>query len=879
MAFPNVNSKNNLNISCANLNSSNNTVGLQQKVDDINLVQKPKLTPEQKQEMILLGLAPENDADVQKYLTMTPEMKNAQIKQFESNNQPTIVTSPVAQNTEETSSVVLPDAVVEQNGADTELQILPEPPVEQKMAESSKPDSFMDRVHEEIQNLGIDTNSDEWKAKSDEEKMNAVLLAGAKSKFTEEEWDGLTKEQKIAAGKEFAKSEISKFIPDWDTYSDEKKLEVLSDYANMALIAKNKKMKLSELLDLKTQDPEKFENIAKSYYKNNTPIDLLSKGKEIIYEKINSSEKKHNDEFEAYLNSKGFRQSDLSIPGKNRHEREFLEQEIKSNKKLTKFQELRYEELNTRHKFHEYCKKNNYKYDVQNPKPGDLQYRLEYYRELIKKEPDNEHLRSELSTLEKLASINGGNLENMTAGELEINDIDCSFPTQHNLAKLSVVEQNKVYDRIAEYLIENRDYENLSEEEQVKLIQQFNSSSQVILLRALDRRGMSAKGTLNNIDALIRLDAMRPNSSKVLQDSSVEALGEQIKYLKDHNLSTDGFTEYMENDLFQRFDKPHAQQAGLKSWEHGEKFGASANKGIAKREDAPEVFEGLNDLIYNSDTISDELKELYAQTSVEYLSPEYRDAQAERLRSYGSESFNKGVDTGYENVRTGNTSSNNSSNSVNNSASSNNSANTVNANNTFEETLRNLDISKSEDAQQLVNLVESNSVEVTKYLNSCSGQERNAFIEKYCKVADKSQILAFIKQNPSMYATVLKYANNLDKEAVFRAIYKGNKSEIPELVKNLELDAVKLANTYKEIAPDIAVTLEHSELARAILLNPAQWNYNLGSSDTAKLNQIASQEQIKDATESVADTNPKTARTLMKEFDPMYLGKDGVVWA
>ena len=816
---------------------------------DINFVQKPKLTPEQKQEMVLLGLTPENDADVQKYLTMTPEEKTAQIKQFETGNQPVITETPTVQTTDE--QTVSFETPAEQNVIDVEQTFLPEPPVEQEVVETSE--SFVDRIHEEIQKLGIDTNSDEWKAKSNEEKMNTVLLAGAKSKYTEEEWNSLSKEQKITAGKEFAKSEISKFIPDWDTYSDEKKLEVLSKYANMALMAKDKGIKLSELLDLKTQNPKEFEKIAKSYYKKNSPIDFLSKGKEIIYEEINSSEMEHNNEFEAYLNSKGFIQADLNIHGKVKHEREFLEQKIKSNKKLTEFQERRYEELNTRHKFQEHCKKNNYEYDKQNPKPGDLQYRLEYYRELIKKEPDNEYLRSELSILEELASRNGGNLENMTVGELEISNIGYSLPTPRNFTELSIVEQNKVYDKIAEYLIKNLGYENLSEEEQVKLIQQFDSSSQVILLRALDRRGKSAKGTLSHIDALIRTDAATPNSSKVLQDSSVEALGEQINYLKDHNLPTDGFTKYMQNVLLLHFDKSHAQQAGWKSWELGEKFGASANKGIAKREDAPEVFEGLNDLIYNSDTISDELKELYAQTSVEYLSPEYRDAQAERLRSYGSESFNKGVETGYENVKTGNTSSNNSPNTNNTSTSVNDftaSLNKIQNSSSqvipqeVENIVKNLDLSNPDDAKKFADIVDKYSNQISNYLAGCSLKQKEDFIEKFCSVASRSQIMAFLKNNPSLYNIVLKYSHGLNNEEVFRILMSDerNKSKINDIMESLTLNPIDVARNNKEFAVDIALLGDNKDLALDILKNPNIYGYSLGDRyTTVKLNRVASE--------------------------------------
>lgn len=64
-----------------------------------------------------------------------------------------------------------------------------------------------------------------------------------------------------------------------------------------------------------------------------------------------------------------------------------------------------------------------------------------------------------------------------------------------------------------------------------------------------------------------------------------------------------------------------------------------------------EVLNIANQLINNSETISDEMKRFYAQNTVEsLLTDEQRNAQIENLRTYDNEYFNTGIKDGLNNI-------------------------------------------------------------------------------------------------------------------------------------------------------------------------------------------------------------------------------------
>lgn len=168
------------------------------------------------------------------------------------------------------------------------------------------------------------------------------------------------------------------------------------------------------------------------------------------------------------------------------------------------------------------------------------------------------------------------------------------------------------------------------------------------------------------------------------------------------------------------------------------------------------------------------------------------------------------------------------------------------------------------DSKQLIEIVQNNNIEITRYINSCSQKDKEIFVENLCKAASESQLLNFIKNNSSMLDLVMRYANGkISKDKLFGTVYKGNKGEIRNLLNTLGIkgaDVVKLATTYKEYAPDIALAVESSALARAIITDPAAWGYQMGRTETQKLQQIASKKNITKTTET--DTQPETAMTL-----------------
>ena len=115
------------------------------------------------------------------------------------------------------------------------------------------------------------------------------------------------------------------------------------------------------------------------------------------------------------------------------------------------------------------------------------------------------------------------------------------------------------------------------------------------------------------------------------------------------------------------FEAEPAALANVTSYELDENLAKAITETIGEREDANKVFEISNPLIAESDKISDEMKQFYAQNTIEALkSPEDRQSQANSLGKYNLDSFNKGVQKGYENIANGSSSNSRTSQAVNN---------------------------------------------------------------------------------------------------------------------------------------------------------------------------------------------------------------------
>ena len=181
----------------------------------------------------------------------------------------------------------------------------------------------------------------------------------------------------------------------------------------------------------------------------------------------------------------------------------------------------------------------------------------------------------------------------------------------------------------------------------------------------------------------------------------------------------------------------------------------------------------------------------------------------------------------------------------------------------------------SGDSQKLVQLVLNNSLEITKYLSSCSQKDKEIFVENFCKAATESQLLNFIKNNKgssSMLELVMKYSNGkVSKGKLFGAFYDGQKGNIAKLLNILDIkgaEVINLAESYKEHAPDIALAVDSSELARMIITNPEAWGYQMGRAETEKLQQLASHKELQAYNN---DTTPETAISLRDIANKYYL--------
>lgn len=676
MAFPNVNSKNNLDISCASLPESNNAASSQVSSPvNIELVQKTKLTPEQKQEMMLLGLAPENDADVQKYLTMTPEMKAAQIKQFESVNQPAI------QGENHTPTVVTSGDVVEQD-----------------TPQASQPSSFLDKVHEELQNLNIDTSSDEWRNKSNQEKMQTVMLAGAKSKYSEEEWNNLTQEQKVDAQQDFLNQKIKEFIPDWDSFSDEKKLSIISEQINLSIVAKAKGMEFRDLIALKKDNPAEFSKITSEYYEENGKFDLLENAKIMAQQEFFVSKKAGDEEYKAYL-------KENAKTDDRKTKLEYYDKKIKNGESLNVAEQLNFDELDFTRQYRIYCEKNGI--------PREERFKAKNVQTYLRnKDNKTQYEQNRLDALDEIAKLYGGDLANLTAGENNLKSLNIDFVLD---AKGRIDTHNpKNIEMFMKYAEEHGGLKNVIDsldDYSIYCVSKLFTNSEDNFNKLI------AHGTLAKCSEYARLsffNATNAESSLSAQTwFATDGTCTVYKMLKQNGRSMDGFDEKVAENA-RTFQKEPAAKLNVTALEIGdEKLVDASTKGTADREDALDVFDLVNSWVNDSDNISDEMKELYAQKSVEYLSPENRDVQAERLRSYGSESFNKGVDTGYENVRTGNTSSNENS-SVSQHSENINVNNGVNEYNKF----------ANEINQGYVSIAQ-----VREILNTLGFEERKEFIK------------------------------------------------------------------------------------------------------------------------------------------------------
>lgn len=152
-----------------------------------------------------------------------------------------------------------------------------------------------------------------------------------------------------------------------------------------------------------------------------------------------------------------------------------------------------------------------------------------------------------------------------------------------------------------------------------------------------------------------------------------------------------------------------------------------------------------------------------------------------------------------------------------------------------------LDLNKSEDVQKFLEIVDKHSLAISNFLAGCDNITRSNFIEAYCRFANSSQIMQFIKENPSYYKSIIsKSGSMLDKSAVFKILLSARVGNILSIAKDLGINLASFAKEYKEFAPEIAISAKDKNLARDLLTNPIQYNFNLGAPEALKLRELAS---------------------------------------
>lgn len=197
-----------------------------------------------------------------------------------------------------------------------------------------------------------------------------------------------------------------------------------------------------------------------------------------------------------------------------------------------------------------------------------------------------------------------------------------------------------------------------------------------------------------------------------------------------------------------------------------------ANEYAAQREDALDVFKISNNLIANSEKIADDIKQFYAQNSIEVLrTPEDRAAQAKDLGNYNNEYFDAGVKNGLENIKSESSSiSKTSSNTADNQITQANntkadyyvnvSQNDIDTQNTLTNIIEDdkkqvkLDLSSQEDCNKLVAFFEKYPTEMAKYIATTSHRNKEDVLIALCN-SSKTAALAFFKSNPSLGAIIL----------------------------------------------------------------------------------------------------------------------------
>lgn len=616
-----------------NLNNIENAAqasqtNISQEVGNIPIVQKQKLTYEQEQEMLLFGFDPANQADIEKYLNLSNDEKlniqNNAVHHFEEINED------AAEN-------------VEQH---TEIE--------------------HEKEHH-VHNFHIDTESSEWKSMNNAQKLQHVLLNGAKSKYTEDEWAALGRDKQAAAVKEFTETELSEHIPEWKNLSEKEKLNKLSDIINYFRMAEANEMSFKELIELSKSSPEQFKEFETKYYSTHEKVNILK--------------------------------------------------DIRQTKRKT---ETEIYQAN----FDNYCYENNITIDDNNRAKHEYSY-----LKTISKDNINDLEKTKLNIYKGYEQIYGS-VDDIKTGTQTVDEWlqDSEDVVFDNTGKINW-KDNKTrlafHKKVDELKNSCKNIDEFREK-----FSQFTLEDQKRILFALgagEHKGKQGDKWLDEFltgaNGRFAYAVVDGDAPEVLQSWSATTGKKQVyEDLKKNNKPLDGYYA-KEAENARIFKAEYAAQSVATSAELNDEHGVSiVNSAISERKDAVDVFAMSNPLIANSNNISDEMKQFYAQNSVEVLkTPEQRQAQADNLGKYKIESFDKGLQKGLENVAVSNDKGLQSSSS---SVRSNNnlSSNVQKSYNAFVSTPKDKNGEMSrEDAVKMFQKLELN--EQKEFLSSLSPQQ------------------------------------------------------------------------------------------------------------------------------------------------------------
>ena len=589
---------------------------------NVPIVRKVQLTEVQEHQMLMLGLDPTNEMDVNSYLMMSPDAVKNKLDE--------LLTKPIPQQNEI------------ERVANHEHQ-------------------HVEHEH----NCVIGFEYDKWENADPQGKLFDFMTQGAKQKFTEEAWNKLSEREKNIERDKFLNEEFSVHNSEWESADETKKLTIISEFLNDNMLAEYLKMTRPELFAFKTTSPDEYAKKQEIFFNNNKKIDLVAEKEKAKYEFVQqreNAEKNYNDTLSEFLKNH------------NITKEEFLE-----NKELILKFNAQYTdtvENNSKSKFDKYQAKNEqYKQllttflSEKGQKEEDyfknLQLQLDYY-EYYKKEYGENAIppsqKENIAAIEQLKEINGGSLEKIGAGDKSFLDIISS-------------EDNFEFDEYGNIALDDehfwkksdavfRRYLNLSDDATADEVMKALADSDLdaysisLALKTMtsiknpNRISMQEAHKTGQIHTAYLLSASQDIKDENDQTYVAEVLlPEQHQKVQKRGGDLSGIYK-LTGEMAKNYTKENAALLSETSAELNDRNMVMAtNQGIAQREDALEVLNIANQLINNSETISDEMKQFYAQNTVEsLLTDEQRNAQIENLRTYDNEYFNTGIKDGLNNI-------------------------------------------------------------------------------------------------------------------------------------------------------------------------------------------------------------------------------------